>query len=146
MDQNLPVLIGEVLEPEPQTRSTIQRPPEKLISRFGLWQLGDRTIRYCLEKGHSLGICCRRCTRMVEWTPPELLHRFGSNLDLPLKVLVPRLVCTGEDCGSHDLAVFPHFYDLPWTWPPQADEWTTSGADGLVLTHAGSDDLEGPVR
>jgi hypothetical protein len=46
------------------------------------------------------------------------LRRFATQLDLPLKVLVPRLSCTGEDgCGSHDIAVFPHLYDGSWAWP-----------------------------
>ena len=103
-------------------QSTLKRPAEKLISRFGLWQVRDHTIRTYLEKGFSLGICCRNCPRTIEWTPPELLRRFESKLDLPLKDLVPRLACTGEDgCGSRDIAVFPHLYYLPWTWPPRAE-------------------------
>ena len=106
---------------EAQTASTLQRPAEKLISRFGLWQVKDHTIRTYLEKGFSLGICCRACPRTIEWTPPELLRRFGDRLDLPLKDLVPRLSCAGEDgCGSRDIAVFPHLYDGSWTWPPQS--------------------------
>jgi hypothetical protein len=106
---------------ETQSPSTLQRPDEKLISRFGLWQVKDHTIRTYLEKGFSLGICCRNCPRTIEWTPPELLQGFGDRLDLPLKVLVPRLSCTGDDgCGSHDIAVFPHLYDQAWRWPPQA--------------------------
>ena len=106
---------------ETQSHSTIQRPPAKLISRFGLWQVKDHTIRTYLEKGYSLGICCRECPRTIEWTPPELLRRFENQLDLPLKTLVPRLYCAGEEgCGSHDIAVFPHLYDQPWSWPPQA--------------------------
>jgi len=106
---------------EAQFHSTMQRPVEKLINRFGLWQVKDHTIRTYLEKGFSLGICCRNCPRTIEWTPPDLLRRFGDRLDLPLKTLVPRLSCTGEDgCGSHDIVVFPHLYDLPWSWPPQA--------------------------
>ena len=50
----------------------MERPDEKLISRFALWQVRDRTIRNYLEKGFSLGICCRNCPRTIEWTPPEL--------------------------------------------------------------------------
>jgi hypothetical protein len=105
---------------EAQPPSILQRPAEKMISRFGLWQVKDHTIRTYLEKGFSLGICCRACPRTIEWTPQELLRRFGDRLDLLLKDLVPRLSCTGEDgCGSHDIAVFPHLYDGSWTWPPQ---------------------------
>jgi hypothetical protein len=106
---------------EDPVQSTLQRPDAKLISRFALWQVRDRTIRNYLEKGFSLAICCRNCPRTIEWTPADLLQRFGSRLDLPLKDLVPRLSCTGEEgCGSHDIAVFPHLYDGAWTWPPQA--------------------------
>ena len=36
-----------------QTHSTLKRPPEKLIAGFGLWQVGDHTIRTYLEKGFS---------------------------------------------------------------------------------------------
>lgn len=71
--------------------STMERPDEKLISRFAPWQVRDRTIRNYLEKGFSLGICCRNCPRTIEWTPPELLQRFANWLDLPLTELVPRL-------------------------------------------------------
>ncbi len=105
---------------ETQSRSTIQRPAAKLINRFALWQVRDHTIRTYLEKGFSLGICCRNCPRTIEWAPPELLRRFANQLDLPLKELAPRLSCTGEDgCGSHDIAVFPHLYGGSWAWPPQ---------------------------
>jgi hypothetical protein len=102
-----------------RTHSALERPDDDLIRRFALWQVRDRTIRSYLVKGFSLVICCRECPRMIEWTPPELLRRFETNLDLPLKELVPRLSCTGEGgCGSHDIAVFPHLYDGAWSWPP----------------------------
>jgi hypothetical protein len=108
-----------MLMTEAQTPSSLKRPDETLISRFALWQVRDRTVRNYLQKGFSLAICCRACPRMVEWTPAELLRRFEQRLDLPLKDLVPRLSCTGDaGCGSHDIAVFPHLYDGPWTWPP----------------------------
>jgi hypothetical protein len=103
---------------EDPAQSTLKRPDEALIRRFAVWQVRDRTIRSYLEKGFSLAICCRGCPRTIEWTPPELLRRFETRLDLPLKHLVPRLSCTGEGgCGSHDIAVFPHLYDGAWTWP-----------------------------
>ena len=98
----------------------MRRPAAKLISRFGVWQVKDHTIRTYLENGWSLGICCRSCPRTIEWTPPELQRRFENQLDLQLKRLVPRLSCTGEEgCGSQDVAVFPHLYDHPWSWSPQ---------------------------
>ena len=105
---------------EAHSHTTMERPDETLISRFALWQVRDRTIRNYLEKGFSLGICCRNCPRTIEWTPPELLRRFANQLDLPLKMLVPRLTCTGDEgCGSNDIAVFPHLYDGSWSWPPE---------------------------
>ena len=101
-----------------QTPSTLRRPDAKLIRHFALWQVGDDTIRTFLEKGYSLAICCRACPRTIEWTPPELLRRFGDRVDLPLKDLAPRLSCAGDGgFGSRDIALFPHLYDLPWTWP-----------------------------
>ena len=97
--------------------STLQRPAEKLISRFDIWQVKDRTIRNYLEKGFSLAICCKGCPRTIEWTPPMLLAMFGQKLDLKLADLVPRLSCSGDDgCGSKDVAVFPHLYDGAWRW------------------------------
>jgi hypothetical protein len=99
--------------------STLERPPAKLLQRFRISQIGDDTVQTFLEKGFSLAICCRACPRLIEWTPPELQRRFGDRLGLPIADLAPRLACTGEDgCGSHDIAVFPHLYDLPWTWTP----------------------------
>lgn len=99
--------------------STLKRPDQKLISRFDVWQVKDRTIRGFLEEGFSLAICCKACPRMIEWTPPELLAKFEGKLDLRLADLVPRLSCTGEEgCGFREVAVFPHLYDGEWPWPP----------------------------
>lgn len=105
------------------TRSTLKRPPAKLLRRFDAGRIGDDTLQTFLAKGFSLAICCRACPRLIEWTPPQLLERFGSRLELRIADLAARLVCTGKDgCGSRDVAVFPHLYDLPWTWsPPAAD-------------------------
>lgn len=99
--------------------STLKRPNEQLIQRFGIWQVKDQTIRSHLEKGFSLAICCKACPRTIEWTPPVLLAMFGNRLDLRLADLVPRLSCTGADgCGAREVAVFPHLYDGRWSWPP----------------------------
>jgi hypothetical protein len=107
--------------PALDNRSTLKRPSEKLLRRFDADQIGDDTIRTFLTKGFSLAICCRDCPRLSEWTPPQLLERFGSRLDLRIADLAKRLACTGEGgCGSHDIAVFPHLYDLPWSWSPPA--------------------------
>jgi len=104
---------------ERQAASTLQRPSAALLRRFAIWQVGDDTIRHYLEKGFSLGMCCRACPRTIEWTPPELHHRFAANLDLRLADLVPRLSCKGDGgCGSTDIAVFPHLFDGAWRWPP----------------------------
>jgi hypothetical protein len=108
---------------ETQPASTIERPPEYMIRRFHVGQVGKDTVRTFLEKGYSLGICCRDCPRLIEWTPPELLQRFADRLDLRIADLVPRLTCAGDEgCGSHDIAVFPHLYDQPWSWPPADSE------------------------
>jgi hypothetical protein len=97
---------------------TLQRPPAKLLQRFHVRQVGNDTIRTYLSKGFSLAICRRDCPRLTEWTPPELLERFGSRVDLRIADLLPRLSCTGDGgCGSHDVAVFPHIYAGPWSWP-----------------------------
>lgn len=100
------------------TPSTLKRPPAKLLQHFRLSQVGDDTIQTYLERGFSLAICCKDCPRLIEWTPLELEQRFGDRLGLRIADLAARLTCTGEaGCGSHDVAVFPHAYDLPWTWP-----------------------------
>lgn len=104
---------------ETANNSTLERPDQHLIDRFDLWQVRGRTIRRLVAKGFSLAICCKRCPRMIEWTPQDLLDKFGAQLDLPLTDLVPRLSCTGaEGCGSKEVAVFPHLYDGAWRWPP----------------------------
>jgi hypothetical protein len=102
-------------------RSTLKRPEAKYLLRFHAGQVGDDTIATYLENGWSLAICCKDCPRMVEWTPQDLQQRFGDRLQLKIADLVPRLTCTGpEGCGSHEIAVFPHFYDGEWTWPTSA--------------------------
>lgn len=101
--------------------STLQRPPEAAIRRFTAEQAGSDTVGEYLAKGWSLGICCKACPRLVEWTPPDLARRFGDRPGLPVAQLAQRLTCTGEGgCGSREIAVFPHLYDGPWTWPPPA--------------------------
>lgn len=101
-----------------QSRSTLERPEERLIQKFDVWQLKDRTVRGLLTKGFSLAICCKHCPRTIEWTPQELLAKFEGKLDLKLADLVPRLACTGQEgCGSKEVAVFPHLYDGEWRWP-----------------------------
>jgi len=108
--------------PDHRSHKGPTRPPAKTLVRFHAGQVGDDTVRSYLTDGFSLAICCRECPRVVEWTPPELAEKFAKRLDLRIADLVPRLACTGEDgCGSHDIAVFPHFYDQAWTWPPTED-------------------------
>lgn len=108
--------------PDLAPHSTLKRPPAKLLRRFDAGQIGDDTVRTFLMKGFSLAICCRDCPRLIEWTPPELAERFASKLDLRIADLAARLTCTGEGgCASHDIAVFPHLYDLAWRWSPPAD-------------------------
>jgi hypothetical protein len=102
-------------------RSTLKRPPQKLIDRFHVGQVGNDTIGEYLEKGWSLVICCQACPKLAEWTPPELVKRFVDNQRLQIADLVPHLVCKGVGgCGSKDIAVFPHAYDGDWAWPPPA--------------------------
>ncbi len=98
--------------------STLKRPAQKLLDKFTVDQInaGD-TIEDYLRKGFSLAICCKRCPRTVEWTPPELEERFGDNPKLRIADLAGRLSCTGKDgCGSDEVAVFPHPYDGEWRW------------------------------
>jgi len=102
-------------------RSTIKRPPEKWIASAYANQAGADTVRTYLQNGWSLGIACKKCPRLVEWTPPELAERSSGRLDVRIADLIPRLSCSGpEGCGSREVAVFPHLYDHPWTWPPEA--------------------------
>ena len=105
---------------EPPSISTLQRPSAKAIASFRVGMVGADTVRTFLTKGYSLAIFCKDCPRMVEWTPPSLLQRFGDRLDLRIADLVPRLSCSGADgCGAKEVAVGPHLYDGDWTWPPK---------------------------
>lgn len=99
--------------------STLKPPPKKALQAFHVGQVGGDTVSTYLEQGWSLAICCKACERLMEWTPPELVARFGVRDFPPIAAVAARLVCGGEaGCGSHDIAVFPHLYDGPWTWPP----------------------------
>lgn len=98
--------------------STISRPPAKALQAFQAGQAGEDTILIYLMKGFSLGICCKDCPRLVEWTPHDLTQRFGDRLGVRIADLAPRLSCTGDDgCGSRRIAVFPHLFDGDWSWP-----------------------------
>jgi len=102
-----------------QLHSTLKRPTARLLQRFRIADIGEDTVRTFLERGFSLAICCRDCPRLIEWTPPELERRFGNRLGLRIADLAERFTCAGDGgCGSHDIAVFPHLYDQPWTWAP----------------------------
>jgi hypothetical protein len=100
-------------------RSTLKRPDDRLLRKFRLGQIGSDTVRLYLERGYSLAICCVNCPRLMEWTPPELLRRYGKSPDVKIADIASRLVCSDTtECGSRNVAVFPHIYDEPWTWPP----------------------------
>jgi hypothetical protein len=95
--------------------STIKLPAEKLISSFNLRQLGDDRIADYLAKGWSLGIVCKDCRRLIEWTPPVLEQRFGTKPRSRIADIAERLKCSWDDgCGSANIAVFPHAYDQDW--------------------------------
>lgn len=101
--------------------STLKRPPKKAVQAFHAGQVGDDTVATYLRKGWSLGICCKSCERLVEWTPPDLAERFGDRLQVRIAALVERLACSGADgCGSREIAVFPHLYDGAWRWDDPA--------------------------
>lgn len=103
--------------------STLKRPREQLIRRFHLGQVGNDTVRTFLMKGYSLAICCKDCPRCLEWTPEDLVKKFGDRSHVRIADIAARLSCSGEEgCGSKEIAVFPHLYDGPWSWtPPDAD-------------------------
>ena len=97
--------------------STLKTPSIQDLATFRLDRIGDDRVSSFLEKGFSLAICCRRCKRLVEWTPPDLESRFAAKSEVSIAAIAERLSCTGEDgCGSTDIAVFPHLYDRPWRW------------------------------
>lgn len=101
-----------------ELQSSLKRPPDKLLQRFRIAEIGKDTVGDFLQKGFSLAICCRDCPRLIEWTPPQLQARFADRPGLGIADLASRLSCTGEGgCGSHDIAVFPHLFDGPWTPP-----------------------------
>lgn len=99
--------------------STLKRPPETLIRRFHLGQVGNDTVRTFLTKGYSLAICCRECPRTIEWMPEELLKKFGDRTHVKIADIAARLSCSGDEgCGATDVAVFPHLFDGVWSWTP----------------------------
>lgn len=100
--------------------STLKRPPEALIKRFHLGQVGADTVRTYLTKGYSLAICCRACSRpVIEWTPEDLVEKFGERVHVKIADIAARLSCSGDEgCGATDVAVFPHLYDGAWSWTP----------------------------
>jgi len=99
--------------------STLKPPPKSALDRFHVGQVGEDTVETYLAKGWSLAICCKACTRLVEWTPPELAERFGDRTGVRIAAIAERLSCAGDEgCGSREVAVFPHLYDDPWTWAP----------------------------
>lgn len=117
-DMNSPLACGSA-RGKPAVESTLKRPPAKFISLFHVRQVGDDTIADFLTRGWSLAIFCKDCPRTAEWTPPDLVRRFGDRPGLRIADLVPRLSCAGPDgCGSHNIAVGPHAYDGPWSWAP----------------------------
>ncbi len=101
--------------------SSLRRPPAKYLRLYHHGQIGKDEIRDYLEAGFSLAFCCRDCMRLGEWTPPELVRRYGDRLSLPIVEIARRLTCGGQaGCGSHDVAVFAHLFDGAWRWPPSA--------------------------
>jgi len=101
------------------TASSLTPPAKKALKAFHAGQVGSDTIETYLQKGWSLANCCKACERLVEWTPPELVQRFGDRTRLRIAAVIERLACTGgSGCGSREIAVFPHLYDLAWRWPP----------------------------
>ncbi|QUD86968.1 hypothetical protein [Phenylobacterium montanum] len=97
--------------------STLKRPPAKLLRSFNLRQIGDDRVSTFLQNNWSLAICCRDCSRLIEWTPPMLAEKFRGKETARIADIGSRLACTGErGCGSHEIAVWPHPHDRAWTW------------------------------
>ena len=104
----------------PPFGSTLKRPSARQLATYRADRIGDDTVGTLLASGFSFALCCRSCSRLVEWTPPELEARFGDRPGLKVAAIAVRLTCAGEDvCGSTDVAVFPHLYDQPWSWSGQ---------------------------
>lgn len=95
--------------------STIALPDAKRLSAFKLSMINEDRVRVYLEKGWSLGIACKDCLRLVEWTPADLMRKFKP--ETRIYDIAKRLTCAGDDgCGSHRIAVFPHPCDTRWRW------------------------------
>jgi hypothetical protein len=92
----------------PGLPNKLKRPEEKAIRSFKPWMVENHTIGDYLDKGWSLGVCCRRCPRTIEMKPEAIEERFGAHRHLKMAVLLPKLVC-GErkGCGSTDMVLFP---------------------------------------
>lgn len=95
---------------EAELPTTLTRPPERFIRAFRPSMVEDHTVGQLIEKGWSLGICCRACPRVVEWTPAALRGRFPPERQgIHLAALLPRLSCGGPGgCGSSNVAIFPY--------------------------------------
>jgi len=101
------------------TPSNIPAPSAKALAAFHLGMVKrDRPVRWFLEKGASLAICCKDCRRLVEWTPVDLAERFVGRLHVEMHDVAARLKCSDKACGSHEIAVFPHPFAGAWSWPP----------------------------
>lgn len=88
--------------------TALKRPEEKAIRAFRPWMIGNDTVGTLLDRGWSLGICCRHCPRTIEMTPAAIEQRFGAFRHLKLVDLLPRLECgTEKGCGSKDMVLFP---------------------------------------
>lgn len=88
--------------------STLRRPSGKPLEIFhvGMIPRGD-TVQTYLDEGWSLGIACKDCPRLVEWTPEDLQERFAPAT--PIVQIARKLTCSGPSgCGSERIAVFPH--------------------------------------
>lgn len=92
----------------PGLPTTLKRPEEKAIRSFKPWMIGADTIGTLLDRGWSLGVCCRGCPRTIEMTPAALEEKFGAYRQLRLVDLLPKLECgTEKGCGSKDMVLFP---------------------------------------
>src|SRR6201994_1073444 len=92
----------------PGLPTTLRRPGEKPLRSFKPWMMGGDTIGTLLDRGWSLGICCRQCPRTIEMKPEAIEEEFGAYRRMKLVDLLPKLTCgTQRGCGSAEMVLFP---------------------------------------
>lgn len=93
-----------------RTPGGMKRPTKKMLDSFRPSMIDNMAVSLLIDRGWSLGICCRHCERLVEWTPDILAEKFAGKEGMGLRAIHGKLECGGDKgCGASDVAIFPYF-------------------------------------